>query len=392
MLLVNESDIRILLEICNRTIVRNSGAKYNQIQAWEELLVALDERYLQHPSVTLCVSRLAAKRMARKQARDRVVEGLKSWGKDNTYAARAARLTALNLSLLTNEFGHVDEVIRQLNSDLGSITSKNSWAIARATCSYIHSYDAKTIMEACYAEIRGGMRRRFVSELLGDEPLLRDLSNRVNLLSLGNGCYGWMQLSRMGFRNNIFESRHWSPFNMSQWTLAGAILGIREQFVSLQDVNKYKVMKGADGAPVAYNTAYQALFNHEGGGEFIANDFEGLRKRYASYCEQFKKSWSGRRCYVFVNWRVEPVAELQRLIEEKTQDDQYRLIVLDTAIKPADPGPLHPLTRYYHVPRPNPNYFWVNDGSSPEGITFDLQIRSIVKQVMVEALPPFNFS
>ena len=224
-----------------------------------------------------------------------------------------------------------------------------------------------------------------LTRALRSDPERTDaLVKSVKVLSLGEGCYGWLQLNRMGLRSDIMDESWLSPFNMLGGTVPSTERMLETRFSLFDEPTQWFQMTTSGGVPAAFHRAYKTIFNHECG-SFLEDERAPLIDRYRRWARQFLQSAArGKRVFVLIAYRSGDFAAIERLVDELAEDSAYRLLIINCQDDPEAWEPLRSTTRYVRMPLPRPDYVWVNDSESPEGVDFDLRVRERVLEAMAE--------
>lgn len=210
------------------------------------------------------------------------------------------------------------------------------------------------------------------------------LCSSVRLISIGNGCYPWMQLNRFGLRNDITLADDQLPFNLAFSRPAGIAKAIGDDFSEFHDPTKYRIVTSAQGIQLGSHSSYSMAFNHECEPHLFEDNFSGLRAIYCDRADRFIRTChAGRRCFVFIPVAPEDVPMVASALRRKSKDDLYRIVALDHRPEPTHEA-ADDFTRVIHIPYPSKNYFWVNDSNSQDGVVFDIRVRDAIERVMEE--------
>ncbi|MGQ0484403.1 MAG: hypothetical protein ACT4SY_03490 [Hyphomicrobiales bacterium] len=298
-----------------------------------------------------------------------------------------ARLYFLTQSFHAAEYDGVETVIAEIGASIETLHSRWARHVFLGIQPYFQSYGLREILCWCLKHLEVAKDSCFLSaNWLGENYAEHcNLTQSVFLIPLGEGCYGWQQSSRYGLIGSVAEERYQLPLNNVVSRISGTARAIDEGFSRLADPNSYSVMKSHNGSPIPGVHDYNMIFNHEGGSEYIENDFERLRQRNESRARLFMEScFRGRRCYFVISGRTAEFPALEKSISNRAEDSNYRLVMAYTGRTPAGWKPAQGTTRLVHVPLPHSQYFWVHDYCTEQGISHDLEAMSHVKHAMRE--------
>nr|WP_314074250.1 hypothetical protein [uncultured Roseococcus sp.] len=217
-----------------------------------------------------------------------------------------------------------------------------------------------------------------------DEALA--VASKVRLISLGSGCYPWMQPNRYMLRH-VDAVDALMPFNMSVTVESSIVLALEDGFSAFFDAAAFDRTTITRGIPVGRIRRYAMLFNHDCDEDFLRDGMAELRARCARRAHNFlAEACTGPRVFLCVLPEVTDLHRLETALAGLMRDEAYRLLVLLTSPseKPGLPAPRLPTTRVVPLPVPSPSYNWTLEDGTPEGIRYDLAMRQTVLDTMRE--------
>jgi len=213
-------------------------------------------------------------------------------------------------------------------------------------------------------------------------------ATQVRLISLGSGCYPWLQPNRYMLRR-VDAIDAMMPFNMCVAIESGIVAALEERFEAFFDAGAFDATTMLRGVPAGRLRRYAMLFNHDCDDSLLSDGLAGLRAVCAARAEAFlNHACSEPRVFVCDLPVVADLHRLETALAALMQDDSYRLLLLISSKgeAPELPVPSMPTTRVAHLPLPWPAFNWTLDDDTPEGIRRDLRMRRIVLNTMQELM------
>jgi Putative papain-like cysteine peptidase (DUF1796) len=367
--------------------VHGYPAHYNNVKAKEDALRLYREYSGDSSQVALELALAANSRLAYLEALRILEDGLRDWPEmSDPFLGISGRNFAIDCAVHGNDYVAANKLVSELGEKTEVITSANALSVCSSVRGVgIHSA-VPSILDKCLSSLpRNAPGRNVIESLLDDYEETSELAEKVSLISLGAGCYGWLQLNRYLLRKVDAVSNS-MPFNMSANTIENACRMMEDDFNQSSSPHSYSAAPSVQGIPMPRSIPYGFLYNHECDNIYFENDFERLRDLNRGRAASFRNyGCSGPRVYVLVtSWAVD-IPRLERALAAYMQDDQYRLLLISTQFDaPTDWVRGCPNTRIAHVPVPHEGYTWTSGQSTQAGYDFDFAVRTIVRKTMLE--------
>lgn len=211
-------------------------------------------------------------------------------------------------------------------------------------------------------------------------------ASKVRLISLGSGCYPWMQPNRYMLRR-VDAVDSLMPFNMSVTVESSIALALEDGLSAFSNATAFDRTTITRGIPVGRIRRYAMLFNHDCDEDHLQDGMAELRARCARRAHTFlTEACTGPRVFLCVLPGIADLHRLEAALAGLMRDDAYRLLVLLTSSEgqPSLPAPQLPTTRLVPLSLPSPGYNWTLEDGTPEGIRHDLAMRQVVLDTMRE--------
>lgn len=225
-----------------------------------------------------------------------------------------------------------------------------------------------------------------ITTLVREYEEVAALASAVRLISLGSGCYSWMQPNRFMLRR-VCEADLLMPFNLCASVEAGIATALEDGLAGFLDPSQFDLTTIVRGIPVPRHRRYAVLFNHDCDDAFLADGMAELHALCATRARAFlQHAVSGPRVFLCLMPNFADAHRLERALAELMQDNEYRLLLLASqhGDAPDWPAPRLRTTRMVHVPIPAPGYNWAFDDNTPEGYCYDLTVRRVILDAMRE--------
>lgn len=208
------------------------------------------------------------------------------------------------------------------------------------------------------------------------------IARRVRLVSVGSGCYPWLQANRYMLRHvDVLDSL--MPFNMNVTVETGLIAALENGLAAFFDAGEYDLTTMVRGIPVARLRPYGILFNHDCDESLLASNLAKLRALCALRARAFlDHAVTGPRVLFCHCGTFTQLNRLEAAVAGLMRDHDYRLLLVSHL--PGQTFPRLATTRLVHVPMPYAHYNWTLHDATPEGYRYDLAIRRIVLDTMRE--------
>lgn len=247
--------------------------------------------------------------------------------------------------------------------------------------------EVRRILERCLACIDPAAPEADVAAvLLREYEDTARIAAGVRLVSLGSGCYPWLQANRYMLRRvDAIDSL--MPFNMNVAVEAGVVAALETGLAGFFEADAFDRTTMIRGIPVGRLRRYGILFNHDCDAGFLADDMAELRALCAARARAFlDHAVAGPRVFFYWDGMFADLHRLEAAVAGLMRDQDYRLLLVATA--PGDlsgqPAPKLPTTRLVHVPMPHAGYNWTLEDHTPAGFRFDLAMRRAVRETMRE--------
>jgi hypothetical protein len=203
----------------------------------------------------------------------------------------------------------------------------------------------------------------------------------IEFISLGSNGVPWIIPNRWGLRRAPGMTRHELPFNLGLQTPHSCLAMLADRLANLANPAEYVLTPGQHaGVEVAMHKSYRFMFNHEIGPHWTANAYENLVTRYRERVANFfRYAVSGPRVYVlYLPWPLD-VAAVERNLAEMAEDEDYRLLVIDTCIAGQEPTSRDPRTLWRKVALPPGDYVWHVNYDTREGVAFESSVHDALR-------------
>jgi hypothetical protein len=203
----------------------------------------------------------------------------------------------------------------------------------------------------------------------------------IEFISLGTNCLPWPLPNRWGLRPSPGLARHELPFNLGLQTARSCLAMLEDRLANLANPAEYMLTPGPyAGVQIAMHKSYRFMFNHEIGPRWTANGCENLVARYRERVANFfRYAVSGSRVYVlYLPWPLD-VAPIERHLAELSEDEDYRLLVIDTCVAGQEPTSRDPRTLWRKVTLPPGDYVWHVNFDTSEGVAFESAIHDALR-------------
>lgn len=313
-------------------------------------------------------------------------QALSMWPEfDRPFLGVNGRLTAIQAALHGGANDVAEHWVRDLAAHSEIVTSQSASVIAQLARGTGLQEDLVFLLRRCLSFLDPSEPLANVLQVLvNDYGEVSQLARQVRLVSLGSGCYPWLQLNRFMLRHadNLDLQM---PFNLSVTIEGGVTAALEDELAGFSEPTEYESVSIVRGIPCPRHKRYSVLFNHDCDDEFHEAAFSKLRALCASRASAFIRCIRNQRI-VFVSCAPQ-FAQLKRLesaVAELTGHDRYRLLILAHQHdgRPDWPHALMPTTRAIHVPFPLSGYNWTLQDHTPEGYAFDLAVRDAVLSTM----------
>jgi len=249
------------------------------------------------------------------------------------------------------------------------------------------SASLRQMLSSCVQYLKPDSPAGALARVLHDDARENEqLVSAVRLISLGEGCYGWIQPNKYMLRS-ADDLDLLMPFNMLVSGELGVVSALEERCSHLVDPTYLRITRMVRDIPVQRNTRYGIFFNHECDDFYLQNEAAELCALYLRRVQHFLMSGcEGRRVYVITASEFEHVQRLERALAALMKDDLYRLLLIANCFdtSPRWPDRLLPTTRVAHVPIPYPGYNWTTDAGKEDGYQYDLAIYRLIRETMAE--------
>lgn len=206
----------------------------------------------------------------------------------------------------------------------------------------------------------------------------------IRLISIGDNCLPWMVGNRWGLRTDPTAEHERSVFNLAQCSPESVSNLLASRCRALLDPSELRSFTTEIGTPLPYHAPSGFQFNHEQGDIWCENDFERLREKYTSAVTNMGAAFSnGPRVFLHYREKSGDMARLADAIAENSENDAYRILVIDPNVDSIEPEP-HPKTTYRRIELPFAEYVWFKPDhlESVEGIEFERKIVAAVLEEM----------
>ncbi len=360
--------------------------QYDGIKAKESALRLCREHLGNRPQAALELALTANCRLAYSEAVDYLEDGFRDCQDlSDPFLGVGGRTLAVDCAVHGNNYIKANTIVSDLGENIDAITPANANIVYSSVRGVGIHPAVPLILDKCLTSLPTSAIGRNAAELLLKEyEETSRIADKVSLISLGAGCYGWLQLNKYLLRK-VDSISNSMPFNMSANTIENACRMMEDDFSRSSDPLSYTAAASVQGIPMPRSIPYGFLYNHECDDRYLENDFEVLRILNGERAAAFKNhGCSGARVYVLVtSWAVD-VPRLERTLAAYMQDDNYRLLLVSTQFG-EPPGWVKgcPNTRIAHVPVPHEGYTWTSGQWTQEGYDFDLAVRKVVRDTML---------
>ncbi len=190
----------------------------------------------------------------------------------------------------------------------------------------------------------------------------------VNFISLGMHCLPWTLVNRWGLRTPEQFVDELNPFCLATHRMPGVIKAIESDFSDYIAPDQITVVKSSSGRPVAMRRDRTAVWGHNQGAYWVADNCQALRENIQIKIEAFRQACrTGESVFLIGNCHdrypdeaLDFVPDLQRALRNMTGSDHNRIIITNQRADPPEKRLYHvdKYTSFFYCPYPDKNYTW----------------------------------
>ncbi|KAA0971637.1 hypothetical protein FPY71_00405 [Aureimonas fodinaquatilis] len=361
---------------------------YDDAIAYENAMLAHAGQYGKTAEILSSLSMSAARRCAYRTSLDWLSEGLELWPEiDHPVMGVSARVSLIQTAVHCGVHEKANAVLKELADHPHIIQPASADSFAYSFRGTGLQPGAREMLARCLEVFEPNSPWIEAFRILHQEyDSSCELASAVKLISIGNGCYGWLQANRYMLRFAEPDDCL-VPFNMSVFPLAGMIAALSDGLAGFDDASQYSTASVYRSVPMVRHKRYTALFNHECDTFFLEDDAAPLRAFYSQRAASFlKKQCIGPRVYVCIQSDFANLEDVEQALAGLMQDDEYLLLFISYQFGacPDMPAKRLPTTRLVHIPLPETGFNWSVSDRTAAGVRYDLAMRAAMRHAMLE--------
>ncbi|MBR0641460.1 hypothetical protein [Plastoroseomonas hellenica] len=368
----------------------NPDWTYEQALASEALIRAQVDEHGPSPEALAQLSQLAVGRCAYRSGTAIMHDALLRWP-DLYHAAVGlnGRLAIIQYAIHGGLHDIAAHWVRDLATHSTIISAATATPIATAVRGTGLQPEAHEVLSICLKSLDPDSAiTAMVRVLVSEYAEVAEIASQVRLVSLGAGCYGWLQSNRYMLRH-VGPQDQLMPFNLAVTIEAGVVAALEDELAGFRDPSEFHRSTMIRGIPVARHRRYAMLLNHDCDEELLADGMSALQALCSARAAAFRDhATTGPRVYLCTVSDFGNAHRIERALAGLMRDDNYRLLlVADQHGRLSErPDAVLPTTRMVHLPVPSLGYNWHLGDRSPEGIRYDLAVRRAVLDSMREVV------
>jgi hypothetical protein len=237
--------------------------------------------------------------------------------------------------------------------------------------------------------LQAGRRRQRFRRLLSER-----LTGAPTLISLGLNCMPWSLLNRWGMRSERDFDRLATPFSLGVHKLKAVLRALDSDFFDYFYLPAIRTVESEKAHHIALRTDLTAMWNHNRGPYWLADECAALRANLDVKIENFRQACRSENAVFLIgksptNYPTRPVQFLPNVnesLKRYTGRAQNRLIIFNEFADTAAIHQLDPFSVVVNCPYPASAYVWfdVDTVDTPEGLDYEHDCVAAATRILID--------